>query len=187
MATVKIKGLSPLSWGRHVPSEREDNEPWQAYEERVWRQKAHVNERGNVCVPAMAFKYALDDAAKRCNIKIPGGHGATLTKHFASGLMLIEDPEIQPATKPDAIDHVWIYAHADGKRGSGTRVDRCFPIMHQWSATLVVHVLDDVITEENFLRVMKECGLFCGVGRWRVANKGLFGRWSVEKITWTVE
>lgn len=74
--------------------------------------------------------------------------------------------------------------HADGKRGSGTRVPRTFPVIRQWHGKALFYVLDETITREVFQRYLEEAGKFIGVGRFRPRNGGFYGRFEVKSLDW---
>ena len=75
-----------------------------------------------------------------------------------------------------------VYCHADGRRGSGKRVWRTFPVWEKWATTLVIHILDDSIPEDIFAKVLEAFGLFIGIGRYRPQNGGYLGRFIVGSL-----
>jgi hypothetical protein len=77
--TVHFTGQAPYSASRAHCAEKLPKETPDAYEERTWREKAHVKD-GRVVIPAMAFKIGLDRAAKMLGRQIPGKGKATYTK-----------------------------------------------------------------------------------------------------------
>lgn len=187
IVTIKIKGLSPYSGSQHPTSERDEaaKESHEAFEARVWREKQPVNAKGNAVIPAMAFHGAIVDAAARLQLSVPGKGAQKMTKNFRAGIMFTEDVEIEPQTTRAQLESIVIYANLDGRKGGSKRGNRWFPMINNWTATLVIHVLDDEITEDAMELVVTEAGIFCGVGRWRPAKGGLNGRWEVESITWS--
>jgi hypothetical protein len=143
----------------------------------------HVNDKGEVFIPPMAFKNCLSEIAKYLSVQIPGKGKSTYTKHFEAGVMVI-DPLVLPVTK-DKVQGEWLFVPADGKRGSGKRVQKCFPVIHQWQGDVTYHVLDDVISPEVFEQHLKDAGSFIGIGRFRPRNNGYYGRFSVESVRWS--
>jgi hypothetical protein len=131
----------------------------------------------------MMFKKSLAGTAKYLSIKIPGKRNATWTKHFLSGIMVL-DPLVLPQTV-DKVVGEWVFVPSDGKPGGGSRVWKQFPIVHEWSGEVVYHVLDETITKESFEHHLDQSGKFIGLGRWRPQNGGIYGRYSVEKIKWS--
>lgn len=182
-AICTLAAVSPYSQSRAHETPKKEKEAPDAYEQRTWREKAHFNDKGEVYIPPMSFKMALDAAAKYLSIQVPGKGKATYTKHFASGC-LVMDPVMLGISKDDLVADR-IHANADGVRGSGKRVWRYFPRVDEWQADVEFHVYDDAITKDVFDKVLTEAGRFIGVGRFRPQNGGFYGRFAVEQIKWT--
>ncbi|MBE0568909.1 MAG: hypothetical protein IH577_04460 [Deltaproteobacteria bacterium] len=177
---AKLKSVSPYSQSRHyvvdpLPKENKDK-----YEERTWRERVHATDDGYIYIPPMAFKNCLSEIAKFLGEQIPGKGKATYTKHFEAGV-LVMDPIILPIKKTD-VSGEWLFVPADGKRGGGNRVNRCFPIIHEWAGELKAYILDETITLEVFEKHLREAGNFIGIGRFRPRNNGYYGRFAVESV-----
>lgn len=184
VAKFHLEGLSPYSWSKPHDEPKLEKEGHDDYDKRTFLSKAHATEDGEACIPAMAFKFAIADAAKRLSIKIPGKRNATYSKNILSGLMCPEPCRLGiKVTELAAQD---VYAHSTGVRGPGTRVWRRFPItpMRNWQTTLEVAVLDDEIPKEIVEKCVSEAGNLLGVGRFRPATGGFLGRWKVTKVVW---
>lgn len=180
VCTVEITGQAPYSASRAHGAEKLPKETADAYEDRTWREKAHV-EKDNVVIPPMAFKIGLDRAAKMLGRQIPGKGKATYTKFFESGVIVVNPVPIAPK---DAIRCERIHANADGVRGSGKRVWRSFPRIDEWSGSVEFHIIADEITKDIFEEAVRYAGMAVGVGRFRPERGGYFGRFSVGKIAW---
>ena len=179
-AIAHLTSLSPYSSSRSyswevekLPRERPDE-----YEERTWRNKCHSMPDGHIFIPPMAFKMALDSAAQMLAMQIPGKGKKTFTKYFTSGVLVVE-PFVLPMTKDD-VEMDRIYANADGKRGSGTRVWRNFPRIDPWKGPVPFEVMADEISPDVFREHLDQAGKFIGIGRFRPQNGGFYGRWRVE-------
>ena len=182
-AVVHITGVAPISTSRAHQTDKLEGESADAFEKRTWPEKSHYDSEGNVFIPPMAFKQALDKAASRLGIKIVGKGNATYTKHFLAGVMCMEPFPL--GVKKDEIKGDWVYCNADGVRGSGTRVWRCFPTLPAgWGGPVRYVVLDDVITKEIFEKTVRESGSFVGLGRFRPERGGFYGRFTVDRIDW---
>ena len=181
-ATAKLKSLSPYSQSRMHAAEKQDKETHDAYEKRTWREKAHVTAEGLVFIPPTAFTQGLAAAAKFNPQQIPGRGKSTYTKHFRSGVMVTEGPVLE--VKVADVTGEWINANSDGVRGSGKRVQRCFPTIPAWQAQVTFYILDDTITEAVFAAVLREFGAFIGIGRFRPENGGYYGRFDVVSVEW---
>ena len=181
-ATVKIEGISRLSWGKPIETERKKDESYKEFETRIWQDKFHYNSDGNVVIPAMAFQGCLSSAAKYKNRKIPGKRNATYTKYFESGIMVVEDL-ILPQKKED-LGSEWLFLPAGGKPGGGTRVWKCFPIIEEWRGDMDFYLIEDEIPKNVFEEFLIAAGQIKGIGFWRPEKRGLNGRFKVMKIIW---
>lgn len=182
-ASVKIKGVSPLSQSKYIRTTRKEKESAQDFEARSWRERLHSDKDGSVLIPPMAFKNCLSEAAKYLSIQIPGKGKATYTKHFEAGVLVIS-PMVLPIKCQD-VPGEWLFVPADGRRGSGKRVEKCFPVIHEWGGEIEFIIADDTITKDIFSNVLAQAGKFIGIGRFRPRNNGYYGRFVVDKITWT--
>jgi hypothetical protein len=182
IAIASLQSLSPYSQSRAHQAPRREKETGEDYERRTWSEKAHVDSAGEVFIPGMALKMALDSAARRLAIQVPGKGKATYTKHFLAGCLVQND--IPLGLRLEDLSSDRIYANADGVRGSGKRVWRQFPKVDEWQASVSFAVVDDAITEDVFKRVLTEAGQFVGIGRFRPENGGLYGRFSFKDLRW---
>lgn len=185
-AVVKMTSASPISYNRSIQSPKKDKELDKDYEERTWKERAHVvqtgKDKGHLCIPAMFFKNSIAGAAKYLSIKVPGKRNATWSKHFLSGIMVL-DHLVLPQTL-ETIEPDWQFVPSDGKPGGSSRVWKCFPTVAEWSGEVVYHVLDETITKQAFEHHVEQAGKFIGLGRWRPQKGGLNGRYSVDSIKW---
>ena len=181
-ATVTICGVSPYSQSKHYTTEKLAKENAKDYEARTWRDRLHVTDDGSVFIPPMSFKNCLSEAAKFLGIQIPGKGKSTYTKHFEAGV-LVTDAMILPIKKEE-VKGEWLFVPSDGVRGSGKRVDKCFPVIHEWGGEVTFYVLDETVTEEVFRNVLEQAGAFIGIGRFRPRNNGFYGRFRVDSIVW---
>lgn len=179
--TIHFTGQAPYSASRAHQAEKLPKETADAYEERTWREKAHV-ENGQVYIPPMAFKMATDRAAKMLGRQIPGKGKATYTKFFESGVIVTDPVFIAPES---AIVKDRIHANADGVRGSGKRVWRNFPTIREWGGTACFHIIADEVTEDVFEEAARYAGLAVGVGRFRPERGGFYGRYIIDRFEWS--
>lgn len=182
-AITYLKSASPYSQGRYYKTpEKEPKETSADYEARTWRERLHYTAEGNVFMPPMAFKNCLAEAAKFTARQIPGKGKATYTKHFEAGV-LVSDGLVLPIKK-DEVRGQWLFVPADGVRGSGKRVEKCFPVIDAWEGSVVFHVFDETVTKDVFEETLREAGQFIGVGVFRPRNNGYWGRFDVEEVKW---
>lgn len=182
IATVELEGISPYSQSKHHVTPKKERELPKDYEERTWRERMHVNKDGYVFIPPMAFKNCVAEIAKFLGIQIPGKGKSTYTKHFEAGI-LVTDEVLLPIKKAD-VQGEWLFLPSDGKRGSGTRVDKCYPVIPEWKATVVFYILDEIITKDVFEDHLSKAGQFIGIGRFRPRNNGFYGRFKLNKVKW---
>jgi hypothetical protein len=163
-----------------------DRESHDDYDKRTWRNKCTTTRDGQVAIPAMAFKQAVDNAAYKLGEKIPGRRGASYKSFFASGFFCDSDVPITNGKpiKPEDADCVLISANADGKRGSGSRVPRRFPSFAKWQGVAEFTILDDIIDQAIFERHIKAAGMITGIGRFRPEKGGTNGRFKATKFEW---
>lgn len=177
-----LESISPYSQSKHYETPKLNKENHADYEERTWRDRLHTSEDGTVFIPPMAFKNALSEIAKFLSIQIPGKGKSTYTKHFEAGVLVME-PSPLGISKED-VHGEWLFVPSDGKRGSGSRVRKCFPLIKSWKTEVTFYVLDETITPEVFERHLKEAGAFIGIGRFRPRNNGFYGRFKVVSTEW---
>jgi hypothetical protein len=180
--TITLKSLSPYAQSRYHNLPKLDGELPDAYEERTWKEKAHVDSLGEVFIPPMAVAGVIKDAALFTSEKIPGKGSQTWTKHFDSGILVMTPLKLGINIK-DVRKSV-IHCSVDGKPRGKSRVLRFFPTVDEWKGTVDVTVLDDVITPEIFSKVLITAGSLIGLGAFRVRNRGYFGRFEIVSMKW---
>lgn len=185
VAIAHLASQSPYSQNRHYNVEKLSKELPKDYEARTWRNRMHTDANGNVIIPPMAFKNCLSEIAKYLSMQIPGKGKSTYTKHFEAGVLCTE-PLVLPI-KAEEVDGEWLYVPADGVRGSGKRVEKCFPIIHAWEGYVPFLIFDETVTEDVFKMHLQQAGAFIGIGRFRPRNNGFYGRFTVKSIKWEKE
>jgi hypothetical protein len=203
----QIVGITPYSQSKKILAEKEPEENYDHFEERVWKLKATVNPQGIVCAPGISFKNALDIAAKRASDQVPGKGKATWTARFRGGTSPLtdmfplytmangrsyprkgSDPIATSELAPIKIDEaafISLWCDSTGKRGGGSRVLRYFPYYPQWLCEPEFMVLDDTIPTDVCDKYFESAGLIVGIGRYRPENNGTNGRWAVLNSVWT--
>lgn len=158
------------------------DETHDAYDERTWREKAHVKDDGRVFIPGHCFKLAVSQAAALAKERVKGKGLQEWGKIFASGVLVFDDV-ILPIKKDD-LGMVKINANANGRPGAGTRVVRRFPLIPSWSGTVEFIIANSDIKEDVFRRYLTNAGILVGLGRWRPENRGSNGRFRVKELKW---
>jgi hypothetical protein len=183
LAIVKLRGVSPYSQSRFHNTPKLNKELADDYEKRTWKERLHTTEEGEVVIPALAFKNCIAESAKFLGLQIPGKGKSTYTKHFEAGVLVVDD--IPLGIQKDDVAGNWMHVPADGVRGSGKRVLKCYPFIKPgWEALVTFYIFDETITEDVFLYHLKQAGQLIGVGTFRVRNNGTFGRFKVLDLQW---
>lgn len=172
-----VESMSEMVQSRFHGTPKLPKEAPDDYEERTWREKAHVNSDGHVLIPPGAWKNCLTSAAQYLGIRIPGKGTSTYTKNFAAGVMVI-DPTVLEVRK-EQLTRKAMFVPSDGKRGGGKRVVRIFPQIDSWKGTVKIFVFDDTVTPDVLHQHLTQAGVFIGLGAFRPINNGWIGRFSV--------
>lgn len=181
---IKIRGITAYSASRPVDIEKNKGEGHEEYDRRIWREKAHFDATGEVYIPGVCFKLALDEVASMLNEKIKGKGNQTYGKIVSTATVAMSDMFI--GVKKDDLQSIQIYANLDGKRGGSTRGNRLFPIVPTWEGEVEFTIFNDELPQEVFERYMKQAGLLIGVGRGRPGMKcpAGNGRFAPVSFTW---
>jgi hypothetical protein len=181
-AIATLKSVSPYSQSRHYEVPKLEKESAADYEKRTWRNRMHVDENGIVYMPPMAFKNCLSEAAQYLSMKIPGKKNSTYTKNFVAGVLVMD--AVSLGVKAEDVQGECFFVPADGKRGSGKRVTKWFPVIPSWEVQVKFYIFDETITEDVFRLHLEEAGKFIGIGRFRPRNNGFYGRFEVLNLSW---
>ncbi len=182
---VKVKGMSPLSWGKPLDDEiqkLQNGESRTDAEHRIWPEKFHYNGDGKIIIPMTAVKNMMARVAQYLLIQVPGEGKRTYKQYFEAGIMPIEDAVLN-ATRDD-LKEQHIFVPSDGKSGGSTRVWKSFPLLDSWDAELAFRITEKKITKVVLMEHLERAGLNIGFGRWRPDNKGLYGTFEVGKVDW---
>lgn len=185
-ARCKLESISPISFSKYYDVPKLPKETHKDYETRTWRERLHYDEdTEEIYIPPMAFKNGMSESAKYLSIKIPGKRNATYTKHIEAGILVLE--KVHLGVKKNDVEGEWLFVPSDGKRGGGSRVLKCFPMVPKWSVEVTFYILDATVTRDVFEQHLREMGNFIGLGRFRPRNNGFYGRFEVKDIAWEVD
>ena len=90
VVSVHLESISAYSQSKYYETPHLERENPKDYEARTWRDRLHVDEKGEVYIPPMAFKNVLSEIAKFLGMQIPGKGKSTYTKHFEAGLLVMD-------------------------------------------------------------------------------------------------
>ena len=183
-----IKGVSAYSQSRHYVVESLQGESPDDKYQRTWREHMHVDTDGVVFIPPNAVKNMLSEAAKFLSIKIPGSGKSTYTKHFESGIAVVQP--ISLGVHKDAVTCERLFLPAKGDRGSGKRIWKYYPVFPSWGGRVQCLIYDETVlqtlasdpTKSVFEHVLERSGQFIGLGRFRPRNNGYYGRFGVSNF-----
>lgn len=179
---VTIEGVAPISFSAPIQSVKKQGEAHDAFEERTWRERMHV-ENDEIFIPPGALKGCIQDTAQYLSEPIPGKGSSKYTKHFQAGIMVVSP--LMLGMKPKDVDCDRRFVPADGKPGGGKRVWKNFPIVPPpWECDAEILVLDPTL--EDHIHKVREYleygGKLIGMGRFRPRNRGHYGRFKLTKF-----
>jgi hypothetical protein len=181
IATITL--LTPYCQSRFHETPKKNKELMSDYERRTWRDRLHTDDENNVVIPPFAFGNCVKDAAKFLSIQIPGKGKATWTKHFSSGISVLE--EVQTGISKERAIEQQMFVPSDGVKGSGKRVMKSYPLlMPPLTVQPLFYIVDELITPEVFAEHLQQAGKLIGIGAFRVQNGGIFGQFRVDNIDW---
>ena len=179
-----IEGIAPYSQSKMLDAKREKNEGWDDFESRIWRDKAHVGDDGDsILIAGHAIHQMLVVGAQKGRLQPKAAKSARegLANRLVTGIAVQGDATTN--MKLSKASCVPINAHANGKRGSGTRVVRKFPQWpNPWTASFEILLLDESLTVDDVKAALESGGLTCGLGRFRPENMGMNGRFIVKSV-----
>lgn len=189
-ARFELNGFGPLLFGKQIFEQKRDDETHDAFESRIWREKAAVNDAGHVIVQAEAVHKSLVFAGSWLSLKVPGGGKKTFTKLFLCGLVChVPELEVLKNGKPitrDDLEELPLSVPSDGKKGGSKRVIRRFPrVMPPWTVNAQLLLLAEPITEDIFIRHARAAGMFDGLGSMRIGTGGPNGMWRPDALSYT--
>ena len=165
---------------------KKDREGDDAYDERTWRDHANVDEKGEVVIPSFALKQAIDMAAQKLGMKVPGRGSTRYKGLFTSGLIVDNDLKLmngtgEPFTK-DMATIIILSCNPAGERGGGKRVLRRFPLFFDWHAEARLLIVDEALSPSVVEQHLVMAGRVVGLGRFRPENGGSNGRFTVTNF-----
>ena len=180
--TADIIGVSPLSFSKAIVSQKETGENPDVFEERTWRERMHVDERGELFIPPNALKNMLSSVARYLAESVPGKGKATYTKNFEAGLLVVEPLKLGIKADSTAVIKERLFVPSDGKKGGGKRVYKSFPTVLKWETKAEILVFDPLLIAkpEKIEEYLRHAGKFIGFLRFRPRQGGYYGRFNVK-------
>lgn len=180
--TGQLESAGPLLMGKKITTLSDEGESPAAHDQRCWQERMHVDNNGQVFIPAIALKRTLASTARYLSERIPGKGQATFTKHFTSGILVLTDLMVGISAKD--VRGVTINVPAQPQKPKGPRVDRKFPVIPQWQASFEIMVNDPILISwpKKIEQYLHFSGKFIGLLSMRVGNGGQHGRYSVKNV-----
>jgi hypothetical protein len=173
--SVEIKGVSPLLMNRFIPEQLVETKVRRGNAKEVSvEDKLYLTEDGKPYVPSAYIRNSLIDAGKA--VKIKGKGKSTYSKLLGSSLIV--QPDVIIINSSTGWKPFTATAVNPATRGRMT-VTR--PMFKDWKLEFEVIMPDD-INEEDFAKIFDEAGRYVGIGDWRPAKKGMYGKFIVAKL-----
>jgi len=173
--SVEIKGVSPLLMNRFIPEQLVGTKVRRGNAKEVSvEDKLYLTEDGKPYVPSAYIRNSLIDAGKA--VKIKGKGKSTYSKLLGSSLIV--QPDVIIINSSTGWKPFTATAVNPATRGRMT-VTR--PMFKDWKLEFEVIMPDD-INEEDFAKIFDEAGRYVGIGDWRPAKKGMYGKFIVAKL-----
>jgi len=138
-ATCLLESQSPYSQSAPIFEKKASDETDDQFEERIWRMRAHVDEKGTIVIPPTAFATCIKNAANKLGLKIPGKRGATYGKYFAGGI-IVDGPIRLEKHRRDSVLGEPVYVFGNPNNPKSGRVWRIYPKIDHWSAEIAIAI-----------------------------------------------
>jgi len=182
IVTAELSGTS-ISFSRQHEEPKLEGENADDYDHRTWRHKLHYDNKGEIFIPGIMLKFALDYTAKTLGMKIQGRGNKQWATIFNSGI-LCTDP-IMLGINKNKIKNISVMCNPKGIRGGGSRVPRRFPLIDTgWKGLVQLFVVNDEITQTILELHLERAGQICGLGRYAARVGGSHGRFIVSEFVW---
>lgn len=173
---VEITGVTPLL--QNKPEEYGFDEQWVEKQastdwEKDALKKLYIDSEGTIYQPATHLEGALIDAGKK--IKVKGQGKATYSKLFGS-MVTIPLLDIPHQIKEYEIDKRLVVIPS-----TKGRIMRYRPIFKDWKLLFEIE-FEDEIPADVIKEALEIAGKYVGIGDWRPAKKGKFGKFQVTSF-----
>ena len=171
---ITLKGITPLLM-HHYPLIGADDVSKKRTGVPDWKAQAELalyrNDDG-IYQPAEHLEKALVGAGT--NFKIPGKRGQTYSKLIAATVDIF----------PDAIPHKYTNYVIDARPVviQKARVIRYRPRFDEWELDFTLRLQDEQLPVSVIKEVLDYAGLYVGIGDYRPARKGKYGKFMVTKF-----
>lgn len=143
--------------------------------------KVYRTEEGQLYIPAFAFRSSLlGSCAKRKIGKLTANQAVSAGVFCAETQCLLIHPKNSKPVTDYKINVMRAVVQRQGVR-------RARPEIPEWATLVAFEVDDSFIAPEHILELMTIAGRMQGVGDYRPAKRGPFGRYTVEPHKWATK
>ncbi len=132
------------------------------------------NSEGKCYIPSEHIRQSLIQAGTFMKSKV-GVRTKSMKSIVASTFMIEPDEIIVP-------DYNAIDKRSTVNRNVKARVLVIRPKWTEWGAEFVLNVLEPTITDETIIKLLEYAGVYIGIGSYRPANNGMFGKFKLLTI-----
>ena len=130
---------------------------------------------GNYCFPTMGFRASLLNVLSNKKVGKKAANVVFSAAVFVEDeYVILRDPKTWKPLKDYDIDSRRCVVQRNG-------VIRSRPKFPRWGCDLIFKVDTDLVSEDQAFEQLSEAGQVIGVGDFRPARKGMFGRYLVER------
>lgn len=170
---IEIKGITPLLMNK--PQELGFDVQWvEKHATQDWEkealQKLYIDADGTIYQPANHLEQTMIEAGKK--IRVKGQGKATYSKLFGS--MLIIEPDAIPHMNQKYEIHKGLVVIPSTKG----RIMRYRPMFKEWGLKFSM-LAEEEIAASVIKEALEIAGKYSGLGDWRPAKKGKFGKFQV--------
>jgi len=175
---VTIRGISPLLMNRpdmlEIGDKAKKKESGKNVLEQQFETKQYRTPEGKLFTPDTHIKGTLVEAGK--NIKVKGKGKATYSKIIGYAVLVTPAQILHKKTK---LEKYTVLAVNPNTRG---RNPVCRPMLKEWEIDFQIEYDSNEVPLEVLKEALDMAGKRVGIGDWRPAKKGTFGRFIVTKF-----
>jgi len=172
---IEIKGVTPLLMNRFVSSDMLETTKRKVVSTKSTKveDKIYMTEKGEIYLPARYIEGSLIEAGK--NFK--GKGKSNLSKIVGALFAVIPEALVLKEAKWVEDMQVGVNPMTKGRMV----IHR--PRFDKWSTSFILQVSTDDIPTATIKEMLDFAGLYVGVGDWRPAKKGKYGKFIVSKFS----
>ena len=176
---VELEGVGTIGFGRRYRTEASGSKAITKRNNECWKERMWVDEKTDeVIFNPLGLKNCLATAARKKQMKIPGGGMAKFGGAFKSGIHVFEPLRFGVKSNKIRKEVLDLPVH----NTNGSRQPTLFPVLDKWTAKTTIEDVDENITEDILRIHLKHAGNVVGMGALRVENGGIWGRFTVKSL-----